>query len=160
VYVLEKFGFILASKMMIKKSKIEIAVKNYLKQYEDIEFALIFGSYASGKTGNKSDLDVGIFCIESVDLILLGKMIVDLEKITNLKIDLIELKNLYNKSPLLAYQIVTNHKKLFSRDSEIFIDFKRRTFLYYFDTERLRKSVNSTFFKRISSKKIGERNYA
>ena len=144
----------------MKTSNLEIEIKNYLEQYSSIDFALIFGSFTSGKMSRKSDLDLGIFTVESIDLILLGRMIVDLEKITNLKVDLIELNNLYKKSPLFAYQIVTNHKILFSRDNKRYIDFKRRTFLYYFDTEKLRESVNSTFYKRISSKKFGKRNYA
>ena len=144
----------------MKQSAINTQITNYLKQYDDIEFALIFGSFASGKVGSKSDLDLAIFSKESLDLLLLGKMIVDLEKITEFKIDLLELKDIYKKNPLLAYQIVTNCKLLFSKDENIFSEFKRKSFLSYFDTEKLRKSVNSAFYKRISSKKFGKRNYA
>ena len=144
----------------MKQNIINTQIANYLKQYDDIEFALIFGSFASGEAGIKSDLDLGIFSKKSFDLLLLGKMIVDLERITELKIDLIELKDIYKKNPLLAYQIVTNCKLLFSKDENIFYEFKRKSFLSYFDTEKLRKSVNSAFYKRISSKKFGKRNYA
>ena len=144
----------------MRQNAINIQITNYLKQYVNIEFALIFGSFASGKAGSKSDLDLGIFSKESFDLLLLGKMIVDLEKITGLKIDLLELKDIYKKNPLLSYQIVTNCKLLFSKDENIFLEFKRRSFLSYFDTERLRRSVNSAFYKRIYSKKFGKRNYA
>lgn len=138
----------------------ENEIKKYLEQYDFIVFALIFGSYASHKISSKSDLDIGIYNKESMDLLLLGRMITDLEKITNIKIDLLELKDIYKKSPLLAYQIVTNNRLLFSKNEDIFIAFKRKSFLYYFDTEKLRKSVNTAFYKRISSKNFGKRNYA
>jgi predicted nucleotidyltransferase len=142
------------------KSELEIKVTNYLKRYEEVDFALFFGSFVSGRFGNKSDLDVGIFYNKSLDLLLIGRIVTDLEEITNLKIDLLELNDIYKKHPLLAYQIATNYKLLFSKNEDCFVNFKRNAFLYYFDTERLRKSVNSAFNKRISSKNFGKRNYA
>ncbi|GBD90766.1 hypothetical protein BMS3Abin04_01485 [bacterium BMS3Abin04] len=83
-----------------------------------------------------------------------------MEKISNRKIDLIELKDLYKKSPLFAYNVIIDYKLLFAKDKNEFIKFKRNIFLEYFDTEKLRKSVHSTFHKRISSAKFGKRNYA
>ena len=138
----------------------ENEIKKYLESYDFLIFTLIFGSYASQTAGSKSDLDIGIYSNESLDLLLLGRMITDLEKITNLKIDLIELKDIYKKSPNLAYQIVKNHKLLFLKNEDVYFEFKRRSFLYYFDTEKLRESVRSALYKRISSKKFGKRNYA
>lgn len=135
-------------------------IKNYLENYENILFAILFGSYASGKTNSKSDLDIGIYIDQDISLLKLGKIITGLEKITALKIDLIELNNLYNKSPLLAYQITSNHKVIFVRDGTALINFKRMTLLNYFDTAELRKTVSTVFYNRISEKKFGKRNYA
>ena len=83
----------------------ENETKKYLEQYNFINFALIFGSNAIGKVRNKSDLDVGIYFDKDLDLLFLGKFITDLEKITKKKIDLLELKDIYKKLPVLAYQI-------------------------------------------------------
>jgi len=135
-------------------------IKNYLENYENILFAILFGSYASGKTNNKSDLDIGICTDQEINMLKLGKIITDIEKITDLKIDLIELNNLFNKSPLLAYQITANHKVIFVRDETALVNFKRMTLLNYFDTSELRKTVNTAFYNRISEKKFGKRNYA
>ena len=110
--------------------------------------------------GNFSDLDIGIYSKGNIDLLSIGKIITDLEKISSKKVDLLELNDLYKKSPTLAYKIVTNYELLFSKNENVFIDFKRNSFLYYFDTEYLRKSVNTALYKRISSKKFGKRNYA
>lgn len=145
---------------MKSKVLLENKVRDYLQQYENIVFAMIFGSFAAGNLGAKSDLDIAIYCKEEFDLIKLGRIIIDLKKYSPKKIDVIELNNLFNKSNLLAYQIVTNNRLLFSRDDDVLIEFKRKTLLSYFDTERLRQAVNSAFYKRISSKKFGERNYA
>ena len=134
-------------------------VKNYLEQYEIISFAVIFGSYASGKTSSKSDLDIGIYFSREIELLELGKIITALEKITCLKVDLIELKNLFNRSPLLAYHVITNYKVIFVKDQDVLVNFKRLTFLNYFDTKQLRDAVNKAFYKRISENKFGKRNY-
>jgi predicted nucleotidyltransferase len=135
-------------------------IKNLLEQYDEILFALFFGSCVSGKHSGISDLDIGISCQKPLDLIQLGKIILEIEKISNRKIDLIELNELYNKSPLLAYNIITNNSVIFQRNECAFVDFKRKTFLSYFDTERLRKMVRESFYERISTNKFGKRNYA
>ena len=138
----------------------EEKIKNYLEQFEFIEFALIFGSNASGRTGYLSDLDIGIYSNSDINLLLLGKIISELEKISNKNVDLVELNGLYKKSPVFAYKIVSNHKLLFSKNDENYIKFKRNSLLYYFDTEKLREAVNSALRKRIKSNKFGKRNYA
>ncbi len=156
--LLKKLKNLLAKKYILVKMENEI--KKYLKQYDFIIFALIFGSYVTGDHKDKSDLDIGIYSKECIDLLQLGKIITDMEKISNRKIDLIELKDLYKKSPLFAYNVIIDYKLLFAKDKNEFIKFKRNIFLEYFDTEKLRKSVHSTFHKRISSAKFGKRNYA
>ncbi|KAF0151081.1 MAG: DNA polymerase beta domain-containing protein [Ignavibacteria bacterium] len=133
---------------------------NYLNNYNEILFAVIFGSYASGKAKTNSDLDIGIYTEKGIDLLSLGRIITDLEKITGAKVDLIELKDLFKKSPVLAYQIITNYKELFIKEEIAFVNFKRQTLLYYFDTRELREMFNSAFYNRISKLEFGKRNYA
>lgn len=135
-------------------------IKNYLEQYEIISFAVIFGSHAAGTSNSKSDLDIGIYTEGEVDLLKLGRIISDLEKIAGLKIDILELNNLYKKSPLLSQQITSNHKVIFVRDEDVLTNFKRVTLLNFFDTEGLRNITNTAFYKRIEGKKFGKRNYA
>jgi len=143
---------------MITK-KIFHDIKDLLINKENIIFALVFGSSISGKDNQLSDIDIGIFCKNKFELIELGKVISALEKITNRKVDLIELNDLYKKSPLLAYEIVTHSRVLFSKNDEVLIDFKRKAFLHYFDTAQLRKLVQNSLYKRITNKKLGKRNY-
>ena len=81
--------------------------KAYFEQYEQINFALLFGSCVTDKFSYMSDIDVAIHTKELLNILLIGKIISDLEKISSRKIDLIELNDLYKKNPLLAYNIVS-----------------------------------------------------
>lgn len=145
---------------MIINKKIFNDIKNSLINKENIIFALLFGSGISGNDNQLSDIDMAVFCKKKYELIELGKIIAALEKITNRKVDLIELNDLYKRSPLLAYEIVTHSRLLFSRDDDVLTEFKRKTFLYYFDTAQLRECVHTSLYKRISDKKLAKRNYA
>lgn len=110
-------------------------INNYLLQYENISFALIFGSFLSDNNHNFSDLNIGIYTKNEFNLLGICKKIYDLDKITKLKIDLVELNNLPKKSPYFAFNIVNQHKVIFIKDEEEFIKFKREALLYYYDIQ-------------------------
>ncbi|MCS7052887.1 MAG: nucleotidyltransferase domain-containing protein [Ignavibacterium sp.] len=131
-------------------------INNYLLQYENISFALIFGSFVSNNNHNLSDLDIGIYTKSEFDLLSIGKIIYDLEKITKLKIDLVELNNLPKKFPYFAFNIVNQHKVIFIKDEEEFIKFKREALLYYFDIQPLREKMNNALLSRIENLKFGK----
>ncbi len=69
-----------------------------MQKNENIIFALIFGSFNSASFSKVSDIDVGFLSKKEFDLIELGIIIADLEKITRKKIDFIELNDLYKKN--------------------------------------------------------------
>jgi DNA-binding Lrp family transcriptional regulator len=63
---------------------------------------LIFGSYASGKSNDKSDLD--IFLIGSI------KDVKDLEELYNIKINIVKsTKDKFNKNEVFIKEIIKNH---------------------------------------------------
>jgi len=134
--------------------------RTYFEQYEQIDFVLIFGSIISNKFSELSDIDVAIHFKELVDLLLIGKIVSDLENISGRKIDVIELNDLYKKNPLLAYNIISKSKIINMNNFEKYTAFKRSTFLYYLDTEMMRTEFKKSFSKRIEQKMFGKRNYA
>jgi predicted nucleotidyltransferase len=134
--------------------------KAYFEQYEQINFALLFGSCVTDKFSDMSDIDVAIHSDELLDILLLGKMISDLEKVSNRKIDIIELNDLYKKNPLLAYNIISGSDICLIKNPEKFVDFKKYTYLYYIDTAGMRLQFRKSFLNRIEKKKFGKRNYA
>lgn len=135
-------------------------IKSLLNNYDSIRFAMIFGSRASGKYSLLSDIDIAIYSDPNFKLIDFGKLISKLEAITLCKVDLIELNGLNNNNNLLAYEIVSNHHLLFSNDQELFIDFKRNTFMTYLDQSYMRSLFKKDLINRINSNKFGKRNNA
>lgn len=144
---------------MNRKSTIN-KIRSSLQNIDYIEFAFTFGSFISGKSNSLSDVDIAIYLNKKIDLLEIGGIVSDLEKITREKIDLVELNNLYLKNPLLAYEIITKSELLFCKNENSLIGFKTKTYLNYLDTEKLRDTVNKDFYRRISTKKYGKRNYA
>lgn len=145
---------------MNRKSTINKIRSSLLTVDYHIEFAFAFGSFISGKSNSLSDIDIAIYLDRKIDLIKFGRIVSDLEKLNVKKIDLVELNNLYLKNPLLAYEIITKSELLFCRNENALIEYKTKTYLNYLDTEKLRDNVNKAFYRRISDKKFGKRNYA
>ena len=124
-----------------------------------IIFALLFGSFAENRATRISDIDIGIYVNRTVSLLEIGTIITRLEKITNSKIDLIILNDLFKKKPVLAFESVSKGQLILCHDQEKFIEFKKNTFLYYLDTAPLRHAIDQRFRERLSEKRLGERNY-
>jgi predicted nucleotidyltransferase len=137
----------------------EESLKKYFESRQDINFALVFGSYASGKNHSFSDLDIGVHCKVELDIIEIGNMIGDLESITNIKIDLLILNDIYEENSTIAYEIICNHKVIYSKSENIFLNFKTKTYLHYFDDEPLREMKRKSLQKRIESNQIGKTNF-
>ena len=131
-----------------------------LVKYDFIVFALLFGSFAENRAMRISDIDIGIYTNRTVSLPEIGTIVTRIEKIANTKVDIIILNNLYKKKPVLAFEIVSKGRLILCHDQEKFIGFKKDTFLYYLDTAPLRHTVDESFRKRLSEKRLGERNYA
>ena len=134
--------------------------KAYFEQYGQINFALLFGSCVTDKFSYMSDIDVAIHTKDLLSILIIGKIVSDLEKISGRKIDIIEMNDLYKKNPLLAYNIINGSKIILINNPEKFVDFKKNTYLYYLDTAGMREQFRKSFLKRIEKKKFGKRNYA
>ena len=88
------------------------SIINTLLKYDNIVFVYFFGSYSNGLDKFLSDIDIAIYFKEPVDLISLGKIICEINKVTSMKIDVVTMNNLFVKNPLLAYEIVTKGKSV------------------------------------------------
>jgi predicted nucleotidyltransferase len=139
--------------------RFEENLKKYFESRQDINFALVFGSYANSKNHSFSDLDIGVHCKVELDILDIGNMIGDLESITNIKVDLLILNDLYEENSTIAYEIICNHKLIHSKSLNIFLNFKTKTYLHYFDDEPLREMKRKSLQKRIESNQIGKTNF-
>ena len=136
-------------------------LKNQIKQrllnFDQIRFAMIFGSAASGNDSNLSDIDVAIYSDPSLDLLDFGRLITQIEQIALRKVDLVELNGLIKSNNLLAYNIITNNKLIFIKDQNLFTQYKRDSFLTYFDHTFFRNKFNSMLNRRIESNRFGNK---
>ncbi|NIM18392.1 MAG: nucleotidyltransferase domain-containing protein [Candidatus Aminicenantes bacterium] len=135
-------------------------VSNFLKGYDNILFALIFGSATKGKTSKLSDVDIGIYTTEEIPLLEIGKMVVWMEKIVKKRVDLVVLNDLFKQRPNFAFQVVSTARLLFAKDEDAFVNFKKNVYLYYLDTKPLIDMMKISLEKRIKTGNFGERNYA
>ena len=142
-----------------KISNFEEKLKSYFEARKDIDFAIVFGSYANKKNRPFSDLDIGIHTKVDISLLQIGSTIDDLESITNIKIDLLVLNEIYEENSSLAYEIIFNHKQIYTHSEKIYVQFKTKTYLHYFDDEPLREMKRNSLQKRIDSNQIGKTNF-
>ncbi|BAL81652.1 type VII toxin-antitoxin system MntA family adenylyltransferase antitoxin [Caldisericum exile] len=124
-----------------------------------ITFAILFGSFATHKAKETSDIDLGIFLKKNLTILDLGELVSELETITKRQIDIVTLNKLYEENPSFAYSIITTGKVLFTKDKNALSEYKTKVFLYYFDFKPTLRLINEAFIKRISEGRIGDRNY-
>jgi len=131
-------------------------ITNILKNNNKIEFALLFGSFASNTSNNLSDIDIAIYLNSELKLLEFGMIVSDLEQVTNKKIDLIVLNDLYKKNAKLAFNILQSHKILFCNDKDRYIDFKSNTMQYYFDIQPMYEMFDKQLLKRLDNGTYGQ----
>ncbi len=98
-----------------------------------IDFALLFGSYASKRYTTLSDIDIAIYLNHPISLIEQGDIISLLEERLENRVVLIILNGLERDNPKMAFNIIDNHIVIFNGDEEKYIDFKADIYKCYFD---------------------------
>lgn len=136
------------------------AIGAALQLFDFIDFAVLFGSVAENRATPLSDVDIGIYTNRDISLCELGLLNSRLETILKKAVDVVVLNDIYRKRPVFAYEIVKNGVLLFCKRQERFIEFKKRTLLYYMDNNYLINEINKGFKKRLQNGGFGKRNYA
>jgi len=98
----------------------EQAIRDLCNLY-GIEIIFLFGSHAKGRATTKSDFDIGVYLcnrISSVKTWELQCSFIDIYKRCN-----IDLVILNDASPLLLYDLLTNHKIIFMKDECVLYNF-------------------------------------
>lgn len=109
------------------------ACTDILREYEDIIFAYIFGSYVEGKMRKDSDIDIAVYLKKDMDIDLYLKIKMDLTDSIQREVDLVILNN---APPLLKYEIYKNNISLFTRDKAEESKYKVRTLFEYDDIKK------------------------
>lgn len=135
---------------------IELKLQKVLNQYDFITNILIFGSFATNKQNNMSDIDIAIQANKDIDIFELGEIISNIESTLDLKTDLVILNDLYKTSPLLAYNIYQSHKPLYITDTEAYNNFKENALHYYMDFKPIIEEQNRAFLERVKNGTIAK----
>ncbi len=122
--------------------------KNVLMKYENILFAYIFGSYAKGNMRADSDVDIGIYLKEEMNIEEYLKIRMDLTKICKRQVDLVVLNA---ATPLLKYEIYKNNILLFTRDRTIESNYKVKILFEYNDIKRYLEMSYKKTIERLKS---------
>ncbi|WP_456402350.1 type VII toxin-antitoxin system MntA family adenylyltransferase antitoxin [Hydrogenimonas sp.] len=130
--------------------------KEVLQPYNFIDFALLFGSCASGKDHPMSDIDIAIHTNRPIDLLEQGALIGALEERLGKDVDLVILNNLYKKNAKLAFNIVDNHTIIFNRSQKAYADFKFHTYKYYFDQKPMYEMFDKALKERLADGTYGK----
>ena len=105
-----------------------VNLAGYLKQDTNVLFALVFGSYASGKHRTSSDLDLAVFYQDPPGGLDVLYAINDLSNKTRREIDLVILNR---ASAFLRHQVMKTGIRLFISDKVAFREFRDRTIRDY-----------------------------
>ena len=100
---------------------------------EGLRLVLLFGSVASGKEYQESDIDLGFLFDRPIDILGLTNRAIQL-----LRTDRVDVIDLSRASPLLKYSAVRQGKVLFEQTPSLFNIFQSLTIRIYVDTKKLR----------------------
>lgn len=130
------------------------SVIEIIKQYDNINFAYLFGSRVNNNFRLDSDLDIAVFFESEPSLYEIGELCSKLETASNCEIDLIKLNNLYADNPELAYNIIKDGKLIFYRTIEAVNEFKKNAILWFLDFKPVRDKFHNIFLERLSKNKF------
>ena len=94
-------------------------LKEALEGNAEIRLALLFGSYATGKAGPDSDIDIAIAYDRKLTMEERIELAQRLSTLLNKEIDLVDLKV---ASGILLQQIISNRKTIINRDAKLYGD--------------------------------------
>lgn len=98
--------------------------------------AWAFGSAARGTDGPTSDLDIAILAERPLALMERLRLRADLVEHLGREVDLVVMND---APPLLRWEVLSDHRRLFATDEELVDDFELRCQREYLDTRHLRE---------------------
>jgi predicted nucleotidyltransferase len=131
----------------MKKEDIRKKLEKIAKSH-DLLLVILFGSQATGKASEKSDVDIAV----------LGKKIISTEEIIELnnkfadafEVKEIDVKSLHNTNPLFRWQVAGKGKLLFGKLKD-FNSFRAYAFRSYIDSQDLLRLKEIIINKRLKA---------
>lgn len=126
-------------------------IADFLKDYEDIKLAYIFGSHGTKYQRKDSDLDLAVFFDNPPKMLKQLELAARLElKLKKYKIDLI---NLNNAEMAFKQEVVTNGDLIYSRDEIETAEFKEEVLKFGPDAGEFKYKFREEYITAIKEKK-------
>jgi predicted nucleotidyltransferase len=126
-------------------ASLERVIAQAAEREPDVLAAYLFGSRARGEEHGRSDLDVGVLEApgHSLGLDAEDRLRCFIAEATGLSVDLALMRW---SSPVLAFEVLRDGRRVFARDEERADEIEQRLHLHYLDTAHLRKVQREYFF--------------
>lgn len=98
-----------------------------------LDFVILFGSQATGKTHEKSDIDIGIIGRGKIDRLAIGREMENIFDRTDL-----EIINLAEVSPTLMYAVLRDGKIMYEKEVNLFLKWRVYASKIWMDTAWMR----------------------
>lgn len=118
---------------MLSKKEIHDRLSPLFKE-EGLELILLFGSIATKRVHEKSDIDLGFLFKNPVNILELTNKVL---KLIGDNVDVVDLKH---ASPLLKYAAVKYGELIYERQPSVFYNFYSLAYRIYKDTNKLRSA--------------------
>ena len=133
------------------KPIIQNSLASVLNKQNNILFACLFGSETKKKIRYGSDTDIAVYFDNNPTILELGELVNNLERVTESKVDLVNLNNLDKTNPCLAHSILSDCIILILNNEIIFKKFKSSVLLQYLDFKFASDMFDTAFKKRLAS---------
>jgi len=128
----------------IKDSEIFIRLADFFGKKSEVLLVFLFGSAASGKMAEGSDIDIGILFENQPDVYEINELKSELNEIFKKGIDIADLNS---ASPILKMQVLKNGALVFAKDKKIYNQFYVDTINQYDDLKQIRKICEDNILK-------------
>ena len=117
---------------------------------ESLRLVLLFGSVASGKECQESDIDLGFLFDKPIDILGLNNRVIRL-----LRTDRVDVIDLSRASPLLKHSVIRTGKALFEKTPGLFNIFQSLAFRIYVDAKKLRDAQEKAIHNFLEERGLG-----
>jgi predicted nucleotidyltransferase len=118
-----------------------------LLEEEGLELVILFGSAATGRRHQRSDIDLAFLFKGPVDILSLANRVIKL-----LQTDSVDVVDLRGASPLLRYAATKNGRLLYQRGEGLFNQFYSLAARSYIDTKKLRDAQRAYIARYLGSR--------
>lgn len=109
----------------------------YIKKEQNIEFAILFGSYANDTYDENSDIDIAVMYKEYVDEYEHAGKSIDISRVFgDIPVDYIDIEK---ANVFLQFEILEKGKVIYCEDEEDYTDFLRKVQELYIEMDYERK---------------------